>query len=315
MTDSPEESVKAQGNDSGPGETAPAAAFGAQQLAAPEASAFKKASFAPLLFLLGFAVLVAALIAAFVAKRSKQPAAATFQDLGAGISNASGLKGNLQVRWEGKAQYQLKFEPLEPMQSAGFSYVAADPPSPLSVNIRILDATGFALCGKEILFPGNGANPSAKDFFRNTVGDDGKVTAFSAQGVLPCSPDQFKQASYWDFTTNFPTLAEQDALMNEPAAARARRAAEARTAQRRSGRSPTAFTAEGDDRVTGYDASRNVLEARLGRDFLVTRANDRTVANNWAANYALFHYKCDQHARCALTHAGGGETIYVTALQ
>ena len=264
------------------------------------------------------AVLLVALVAAggaadFFFFKNSSGSAQTFQDLGAGISNATGLRGSLQVRWEkNQAQYQIKFEPIDPLQTNGFVYVLSNPPAPMTLKIRILDATGFALCNKEIAFPFSGGTPGGMDVFQNTVSSEGKVTDFAAQGLLPCTEDQFRQASYWDFNTNFPTLAEQDAMLKSVAAEKARKAAAQRAIERRSG---AGFTAEGYDAVIGYDSTRNAIESRLGRVFSVTRAADRTMATNWANSSALFHYKCDQHARCSLTHSGGGTTIFVVALQ
>jgi hypothetical protein len=235
--------------------------------------------------------------------------AQSFQDFGAGISNATGLRGRLQVRWQGAAQYQIKIEPIDPLQSAGFSYVAANPEPGMLINIRILDSAGYALCTKEVGF----SRANGKDLFQNAKDDSGKVISFSAQGILPCTAEQFRQASYWDFNTNFPAIAEQNRLMRQTALERARRE---EAAKRLADHRPSAgFFAQGDDGAAGYDAGLNVLESRLGRNFLVARPVDRLTANAWVASNALFHYKCDQHSRCTLTGAGGGTTIYGTAMQ
>ena len=58
-----------------------------------------------------------------------------------------------------------------------------------------------------------------KDVFQSQIGPDGLVTAVNVQGSLPCSPDQYQKASYWDLNTNFPTLDEQAALLDPKAAA------------------------------------------------------------------------------------------------
>jgi hypothetical protein len=265
--------------------------------------------FFPIAVVLVLAFVAVAAAALYVRAPIGGAGAQAFQDFGAGISNATGLRGKLQVRWQGAAQYQVKIEPIDPLQSAGFSYIAANPQPGMSIIIRILDATGYALCTKEVGYSsGNG-----KDVFQNAKDDSGKVVSFSAQGVLPCTADQFRQASYWDFNTNFPTIAEQNRLMRQTAAERARREEAAkRMADNRPG---AGFFAQGDDGAAGYDAGLNVLETRLGRNFLVARPVDRMTANAWVANNALFHYKCDQHSRCALTGAGSGTTIYGTAMQ
>ena len=102
--------------------------------------------------------------------------------------------------------------------------------------MKLLDATGFAVCGKDILFPFDAASPGEQDrerghdILQSSPGDDGKVMAVSAQGTLPCTAAQYKQIVYWDFSTNFPTLAEQDELMKQPAQLKARQEAQKRAA-------------------------------------------------------------------------------------
>ena len=125
------------------------------------------------------------------------------------------------------------------------------------MNVRLLDATGFALCGKQIIFTFDPAKVAVtskvqvpkkadaaqmaamkaaedaalqsqqaaeaqrergKDIFTNESNRDGQVIAINAQGSLPCSLDQYKRADYWDFDTNFPTVSEQTALVDPKAA-------------------------------------------------------------------------------------------------
>jgi hypothetical protein len=323
----------------------------AAQRDSSQGAALKKVPLLPL-FLLGGGILLAAVIVASHFSGSSN-AAAQFQDLGAGISRATGLRGDLSIRWQGKAEYKLKFVPLDPLQSAGFSFVASNPPRPLWVNIRLLDQTGFALCSKQIFFPfdpasaasarsrtgsaGGKAGPEdlgglarltilqaqgqqskpGEDTLQNQLNDDGKVAAFTAQGLLPCAPDLYKHISYWDFTTNFPTLGEQDALMKGRADALARAAAAARAAQRRNSAHgyKSGFVQEGDDRISAYDPSTGMLQVGPGRSFLVMSQGDRAAADSWAANTALVHYRCDQYANCSISRAGGMGVITARSLQ
>ena len=303
----------------------------------------------------GFALLAVFTVFVLVATRPKEQSLPP-GDLGPGVVAVSGLRGHLTTRWEGdsktgKLMYQLRIEPMEDRWGRGFSRVTSNPPSPLSLNVRLLDVTGFALCGKEIDFrfdpqtagipisvapavAGNGKKPSqaerlaaaqaarqsqiiqmqaeeatrerGKDILQNQTTDDGQVTAVNAQGSLPCSPDQYKRANYWDFNTNFPTLAEQAVLLDPRAAALARKEfeppphPEKRTLQKLG----QGFVFQGDDRVTGYDPVRGVLLARE-RSFLVDKKLGRDTATMWATNYSLIHYRCDQRGNCSLTQAGG----------
>ena len=274
-------------------------------------------------------------------------------DLGPGIVAASGLRGHLLTRWEGNAksgklQYKLQIEPMEDRWVEGFSKVTSTPPFPISVNIRLLDASGFALCGKELDFrfdPLKAATPLAvslpdsakkmsradrlaaeqaarqsqmmqvqaaeaareqgKDIFQNQMNNDGQVIAVNAQGTLPCSPDQYGRANYWDFNTNFPTLEEQAALVDPKAAALAKKKAEEKLHPKKRPLPQQGFTIQGDDRVKGYDPLRGVLIMEAGKSFLVDKNFGRATATAWASKYVLIHYRCDQFGNCALTEAGG----------
>jgi hypothetical protein len=273
-------------------------------------------------------------------------------DLGAGIANASGIRGHLVTRWQGKAQYMLKIEPLDARKNDGFSAVAANPPGPISINIRLLDSSGFALCGKEIVmrydptrashagiaFPrikseaqkaaalhqvdlervsdAEKARENGKDLFQNVLGSDGAVEGLWAQGDLPCSPDQYKRFDYWDLSTNFPTLAEQDQLLgrhhpspSDGDRSESEHASSAPSRRKTPLRPLSAFYMEGDDRATAFEPGRNLLTIGPGKTFTVVRIVDVATAESWADDSSLVHYTCDQHSTCALKRAGSPSVI------
>jgi hypothetical protein len=278
-------------------------------------------------------------------------------DLGPGIVAVSGLRGHLETRWDGNAKtgrlaYKLQIVPMEDRWVAGFSHVVSNSPLPMSINIRLLDSTGFALCGKEIDFhfdpqdavipvsvPAVGANGKklsaaersaamqaarqsqvaqmqaaeatrehGKDIFQNQTTSDGQVAAVNAQGSLPCSPDQYRKANYWDFNTNFPTLDEQ-AILLDPKAHAKELAVPGNSHKRTLTKWGDGFVIQGDDRVTGYDQARGVLWAE-DRTFAIDKRFGQVTAATWASNYTLIHYRCDQHASCALTAAGQAAVLH-----
>ncbi len=280
-------------------------------------------------------------------------------DLGPGIVAVDGLRGHLDTRWEGNAKtgrlvYKLQIVPMEDRWGAGFSKVVSSPPMPMSVNIRLLDSTGFALCGKEIDFRfdpqsvalpitvsavgANGKKLSlaernaamqaamqsqitqmqaaeatrerGKDIFQNQTTAEGQVAAINAQGSLPCSPDQYRHVDYWDFSTNFPTLDEQAALLNPKAGEHAKEFEPPGHLQKRVlPKLGDGFVIQGDDRVTGYDQARGVLWAE-NKTFAIDNKYGQATASAWASNYTLIHYRCDQHASCALTAAGQAAVLH-----
>jgi hypothetical protein len=311
-----------------------------------------------LLMFAAFGGLILVAVIAFTLARPKQNTPPP-GDMGPGIVAASGLRGHLNTQWEGnektgKLAYQLQIEPMEDRWQAGFSRVTLDAPKPLSVNVRLLDASGFALCGKEIdfRFDPRGAgvpiavpfengkkSPAAervaawsaareseitrmqadeaarehgKDIFQNQVTNDGQVSAVNVQGTLPCSPDQYRRASYWDFNTNFPTLDEQAALVDPRAAmlAKGEFTPPGSLKRRTLSRLPQeGFVIQGDERVTGYDSARGVLWAE-GKSFQIDKRYGQVTASAWANDYSLIHYRCDQHANCALTAAGNAAVLH-----
>jgi hypothetical protein len=310
-----------------------------------------------LLLIGGFAALVIFAVVAFSLARPKDntPQAG---DMGPGIKAADGLRGHLQAKWEGNAKtgrlvYQLHIEPMEDRWQEGFSHAVLNPPQPLSVNIWLLDSTGFALCGKEMDFhfdpekvniptptlaasdkkmtasERNAAIAAArqseitqmqaqevarergKDIFQNQTGNDGLVSAVNVQGTLPCSPDQYRRADHWDFNTNFPTLQEQAFLLDPKGAiARGEFTPPPHPGKRTLSRLPQqGFVMQGDDRVTGYDSAHGTLWAE-NKAFQIDKRFGQATASAWASNYSLIHYRCDQHANCALTAAGEAAVLH-----
>jgi hypothetical protein len=311
----------------------------------------------PVLLLGGFAALIVfGIFVAMTMNKPKEDATPPPGDLGPGIVAVDGLRGHLETRWDGNSKtgrlvYKLQIVPMEDRWVAGFSHVVSNPPMPMSINMRLLDSTGFALCGKEIDFrfdPQGAAVPvsisavgangkklsvaernaamqaarqnqvaqmqaaetareQGKDIFQNQTAADGQVAAINAQGSLPCSPDQYKRANYWDFNTNFPSLDEQAMLLDPKAHPKEFNAPghQKRTAPKWG----DGFVIQGDDRVTGYDQARGLLWAE-DRTFAIDKRFGQTTAAAWASNYTLIHYKCDQHASCALTAAGQAAVLH-----
>jgi len=309
----------------------------------------------------GFAAVIAfAVFVVYTASRPKEDAPPP-GDMGPGIVANAGLRGHLNTRWDGnkktgKLVYQLHIESMEDRWQPGFSKAVLDSPEPLTVNMRLLDATGFALCGKEIPFHFDAQNakvqvPTAsavgpsgkklsvaernaayqaarqsaitqmqaaevvrergKDILQPQIGPDGLVTAVNAQGALPCSPDQYQRASYWDMNTDFPSLDEQAALLDPRAAALKAKASEpgAHAAKRAPNKLQTGFVFQGDERVTEYDAARGQLWTQ-GRTFHIDRMVGQATAMAWANENTLIHYRCDQLASCALTAPGGSAVLH-----
>ncbi len=300
----------------------------------------RKGGMGGILMILGVGAAVAAAVL-FLPKGgpTKAKASEGSDDLGQGVAVGSGIRGHLITQWnKDHALYKLKIDPIDPRSNAGFAAVTANPPEPISIVVRVLDGSGFALCGKEILLPFDpskanatykavslkkGAAPSAtpdqiaqeksreqgKDVFRRVYDENGTVNGLWSEGSLPCSPDQYQKFDYWDLQTNFPTVDAQDKLLGlvKEAAPKELTASEKAAAARKKmllKKPASEFYMEGDDRVVGYEPARGTLFIAPNRTFFISRKTDAPTVAQWAEHDALIHFRCDQHAACALSHAG-----------
>lgn len=155
------------------------------------------------------------------------------------------------------------------------------------------------------------------DIFESATNPDGSVRSVHALGDLPCSKDAYKRANYWDFTSNFPTLEEQDDLLNHKPDALAALVEQAKASSASSGRRKAApkkqqamFYIEGDDRIVDYDPSSARIETGMRKSFYVSRHPEQATAESWAAEGALIHYRCDPTASCALTRSGSSAVVH-----
>jgi hypothetical protein len=151
-----------------------------------------------------------------------------------------------------------------------------------------------------------------KDVFKNEIGPDGQITGINAQGEMPCTEKIYANASSWSFTTNFPSLAEQEELgkHQEVAQANEERPSAKAGSRRKAAAVPAPvllpFSIEGDDAIVEFDLSSGVIETRDNKTFLVGKAIAISLDSRWLEFPVSIHYRCDQTSTCTLTHAGAG---------
>ncbi len=257
-------------------------------------------------------------------------------DLGTAPFSAAGLIGHLVLRSEGKLQYKLHIEPSSVQQQEGFSAAVTAQPQPLEVNFVLKDASGFALCGKQVLLPyGDTQAPAAsqakpgskaateaaaveearareldrekgKDIFQNDEDSEGRIIALNAQGDLACTSDAYKKIDYWDFTTNFPPVATQVQILEHPG-----RAGHSAHSTSEPGRPAPGFYIEGDDIIRSYDADRGLIQTTAGKAYFVdSKKGKQPDLTGWAVSSAPIHYRCDSNGFCTLTRTGSGVTVH-----
>jgi hypothetical protein len=245
-------------------------------------------------------------------------------DLGPVTSSATGLKGHLYINWEKTLHYRLTFETSDPDQQAGFALAVINPPRPLSIEIQLQDAQGFILCSKEIVLRYDIQPPAAsnsaqlndqeqkreqgKEIFQNQITPKGQVVALNAQGEIPCSAKAYENTAQWSFTSNFPSLAEQDEALKRPQEMRASAAqrAAAHKATAKAAEKLLPFSIEGDDAIVEFDVNRGVIETSGRKTFFLDKTSMRSADPVWQEYPVNIHFRCDQSANCTLMHAGAG---------
>jgi len=250
-------------------------------------------------------------------------------DLGSQRFDAAGLGGRLIARWEGSAKYQLSLDPLEQDFASGFEAVAANPPRPLSLTIRLRNAEGLVVCQKEILFPppapeGTTPDPSqtlqpqktpSGDTVQNVAGQDGRIAEIALSGGLPCPQKAYEHFVSWDFATNFPALAEQEEWLKHQKLTSPEEAKKARPANGFVGQTqhlPMAI--EGDDVIVGDNPSHGTVETSAGRVFLVAAAA-HSHGSEWQVFPAAIHFRCDRNGVCVLSRTNSHATLQARLLK
>ena len=256
-------------------------------------------------------------------------------DLGPVTSNATGLKGHLYINWEKTLHYRLTLETIYPEQQEGFALEVANPPYPLFIEIHLQDDQGLILCSRGIVLKydalstattANHSNepPAAidiaqlntqeqereqgKDIFQNQIAPGGQVVALNAQGEIPCSAKSYEKTTQWNFSTNFPSLAEQDEsleLRHEMRGNAGQRSAAHKKAVK-AAEKLLPFSIEGDDAIVEFDVSRGVIVTSGRNTFFFDKTSTGSADPVWQEYPVSIHFRCDRSSDCTLMHAGAG---------
>jgi len=301
------------------------------QAEAKQAKSKRARALLPILLILvlgGLALLV-------IPKLTKSKAPLLYVDLGTRRFDSAGLGARLIARWQGAMGYQLYIDPIDPQQAAGFQAVTVNPPHPVSVVIRLLDATGAVQCQKEVVLPtpaplADSTAPSqalaqaqaqalvpmqttSGDTVQNIAGPDGQIAEVTVSGGLPCSLAQYQSLTTWQFFTNFPTLDEQNAWLKHQkldALAKGRRSGSAAGG---SGFTPRIqhlpAAIDDDDVIVGENPLRGTVDTQGGRVFLVGVSSLRNRTAEWQSFPAAIHFRCEKTGTCILTRVNSRTTL------
>lgn len=281
--------------------------------------------------LLGGAFVLAAVVAGLFLYKTQRDAAKYKEapgDLGQAVVVASGLRGHLiaQLKDDKTVHYQLKIEPIDFPEQDSFARAVASNSAPFHFNLRVLNQVGDSICGKQIVLPAvpAGPVPAGADALQRVKGSKGIFAGLWAEGTLPCSPEQYARFNYWDFSTDFPSVVDQDRAFgidhrpqtdNPDGAGTQQQSAQgsrpaSRARRRAAPKKPQAvYFLQGDDHVSSFEPGRNLLTLGPGRSFVVLRAADLATARAWADDDALVHYTCDPQATCSLRRSGSAAII------
>jgi hypothetical protein len=254
-------------------------------------------------------------------------------DLGPVISSGTGLNGHLYINWEKKLHYRLTFHADDPELQADFAFAVANSPQPLSIVIELQDAQGSVLCNREIVLKYDARSavtnlpykPAAtvdlaqlqadeqvreegRDVFQNQIAPDGQVASIIAQGELPCSAKDYEKTTQWNFSTNFPSIDEQDEWLERRPDLRAN-AAQRSAAHRRAARAAVKllpFSIEGDDNIVEFDVDSGVIVTSGRNTFFFDKTSKVSADPVWQEYPVNIHFRCDRSSDCTLMHAGAG---------
>jgi hypothetical protein len=184
-------------------------------------------------------------------------------------------------------------------RNADAAHPASDPSAP-GIDFARLDAE-------------EAARVSGKDVFQNQLGADGQIASINARGEIPCSKRAYEKTAAWSFTTNFPSIAEQNGLLDlqkEPQSSAAPPLSPPLPPHSPAARKKIVpvkllpYTIEGDDAIVDFDFSQGVITTRGRKSFLIDKAAAADPA--WQDYPVSIHYRCDQSSACILAHSGLG---------
>jgi hypothetical protein len=297
-----------------------------------EAETPPKAPKTNLLVMIALVILVSAIgaLVVFGGMLLLKPKAPTlYTDLGSQRYDPAGLGGRLIAQWTGNAAYKFTIDPLDQSQIAGFRAVVANPPRTITFSLHLKDDTGRIVCEKDIVVPAlpqvdAAADPAQAlaarstatgDTMQNVAGDGGQIGETVFTGLLPCALDAYRRIVGWDFSTDFPPLADQSTwLKHEDAVSPAAQKAKSGSASASRGyfglvkSLPTPI--EADDTIVSDNPSRGIIATSGGRAFLVGASVLTNPALDWQVFPSDIHYRCEKNAICMVTHLNSRSAVH-----
>jgi hypothetical protein len=151
------------------------------------------------------------------------------------------------------------------------------------------------------------------DIFALQAAPNGQIASITAKGEMPCTQSNYEDAVSWSFVPDFPSLAEQAAMLkklNERREEEVDQAFEGAKAHKPIAVKPAPNTVlyyiEGDDAIVDFEAANGNIITRSRKMFSIDR-NGAEAALLRAGDLPMrIHYRCDQNGNCSLMSHGAG---------
>lgn len=157
------------------------------------------------------------------------------------------------------------------------------------------------------------AREKDKDVFELQAGPDGQIASIDAHGVMPCTRDNYADATSWSFKPDFPSIAEQGKLLRNLKEKREyaeNLAYEASHPKKGPAKKPApntvAFFIEGDDAIVDYDSAGGIISTRGRKIFAIDKSGAEAAVLRGSDFPMRIHYRCDQAENCTLMTQGAG---------
>lgn len=151
-----------------------------------------------------------------------------------------------------------------------------------------------------------------KTLFKNDTGQNGHIASIGAQGVLPCTRQQYERVASWGFTSNFPLVGSPTqngaAGVDEASAGLLKgteTTAKGRTKRKAAPPAPPIYV-EGDDAIMSIDAASGAMETRGGKVLLADKTDGIATTLKGRDFPIPIHYRCDQEGSCTFGGVGTG---------
>jgi hypothetical protein len=196
----------------------------------------------------------------------------------------------------------------------------AEPPAPSNPKVQAGKTNADAASNSRLAQGKDGSSEAQEtereldqDVFQNQLGPEGQIASIHAQGEIPCSAKAYEKTTSWSFSPDFPSLAEQQELLQRQKTQEtdaARRSSESLAARRRiaakAGAILLPFSVEGDDEIVEIDTAHGVIETRGKKTYFFDKTGGAGSNPRWQDYPVSIHYRCDRASNCVLTHEGLG---------